>query len=140
MASRRLNYRLAKIHRTYTVPEAARLFGIHRNTVREWIKRGLATTDLRRPLLILGCDLRAFLLERRRKNKRPCLPGQIYCVRCRLPREPAGDLAEYQPVTATQGNLVGICPNCDTMIYRRVSVEKLPLALGELRVSLPKAS
>ena len=138
MASRRPNYRLAKIHRNYTVPEVAKLYGVHRNTVREWIKRGLATTDLRRPLLILGCDLAAFLLAKRRKNKRPCLPGQIYCVRCRLPKEPAGGLAEYQAATLTQGNLVGICPNCDMMIYRRVSLEKLPLARGELDVSLPK--
>ena len=41
MAKTRLNPWLAKIHRNYTVEEAARLYGLHRNTVRQWIKRGL---------------------------------------------------------------------------------------------------
>ena len=61
MATRHPNYRLAKIHRNYTVEEVARLFGVHRNTVREWIKRGLPTSDDKRPKLILGRDLIAFL-------------------------------------------------------------------------------
>ena len=35
------NYRLVKIHHSYTVEEIARLFGSHRNTVRRWLKLGL---------------------------------------------------------------------------------------------------
>ena len=75
MGKRHPNPRLAKIHRNYTVDEVACLFGIHRNTVREWIKRGLPTSDDRRPMLILGRDLLAFLQARRTKNKRPCQAG-----------------------------------------------------------------
>ena len=52
------------------------LFGIHRNTVREWVKRGLPTSDDRRPMLILGRDLAAFLQARRAKNKRPASRGK----------------------------------------------------------------
>jgi hypothetical protein len=33
--------------------EVASLFGVHKNTVREWVKRGLPTNDDRRPMLIL---------------------------------------------------------------------------------------
>ena len=61
MGVRHPNHRLAKIHRNYTVDEVANLFAVHRNTVRQWIKSGLPTTDSRRPLLILGRDLVAFL-------------------------------------------------------------------------------
>ncbi len=89
MSKRHPNPRLAKIHRNYTVDEVAHLFGVHRNTVREWVKRGLPTTDGKRPMLILGCDLVAFLGARRAKNKRTCQPGEIYCVRCRAPKAPA---------------------------------------------------
>ena len=35
---RRLNHPLAKIHRNDTVEEAATLYGVHRNTVRERMK------------------------------------------------------------------------------------------------------
>ena len=84
------NYRLVKTHRTYTVEEIASLFHVHRNTVREWVKRGLPTCDDRRPMLILGPELAAFLQARRLKNRQTCAPGELYCVRCRAPRVPAG--------------------------------------------------
>ncbi len=136
---RHLNHRLAKIHRNYTVEEVARVWDVHRNTVREWIKRGLPTIDGRRPLLIHGRDLAQFLLARRRRNRRPCAPGEIYCVRCRVPRVPAGGVADYKPLTAAQGNLIGICPSCECLIYRRVSTAKLTEASGGLDVRLMEA-
>ena len=139
MRKRHSNPRLAKIHRNYTVDEVATLFGIHKNTVREWVKRGLPTNDGRRPMLILGRDLVAFLSARRAKNKRTCLPGEIYCVRCRAPRVPAGDMVDYVPVTATLGNLVAICSTCETMMYRRVSLAKLAQVRGTLDVTMPQA-
>lgn len=140
MPRRHPNYRLAKIHRSYSVQEGATLLGVHRNTVREWIRQGLPTTDRTRPLLILGRDLAAFLLARRVKNKRTCQAGEIYCVRCRHPRTPAGDMAEYQPVTEKTGNLVGICPACECMIYRRVSLVRLEQVRGKLEITMPKVS
>jgi hypothetical protein len=42
MGSRRPNARLAKIHRSYSVEEMARLFNVHKNTVRNWVEQGLA--------------------------------------------------------------------------------------------------
>lgn len=139
MSKRHPNHRLAKIHLNYTVEEIARLYDVHRNTVREWIKRGLPTTDNRRPLLVLGRDLAAFLQAKRQKNKRTCQPGEIYCVRCRAPRAPAGEMADYLPLTPTLGNLVGLCPVCGTLMYRRVSATRLGLVRGCLDVTLPKA-
>ena len=139
MSKRHPNPRLAKIHRNYTVEEGAALFGVHRNTVREWLKRGLPTTDDRRPMLMLGRDLVTFLHARRTKNKRTCQPGEIYCVRCRAPRAPAGDMADYQPVTETLGNLIGICTRCDAMMYRRVSLTKLKQVRGGLDITMPQA-
>ena len=136
MRKRRPNYRLAKIHRNYTVEEVAGLFSTHKNTVRAWVKAGLPICDSKRPMLILGSDLAAYLMARRMKNKRPCKPGEIYCVRCRAPKLPAGDMAEYQPITTTLGNLIGICPDCDTMIYRRASLAKLALIRGKLDITV----
>jgi hypothetical protein len=99
MKSRRPNYRLVKIHRTYSVEEAATVLSVHKNTVREWIKQGLQTCDVKRPTLILGQHLVEFLRQRRERNRRPCQPGQMYCVRCRAPKSPAGGMVEYQPMT-----------------------------------------
>lgn len=139
MSKRHPNPRLAKIHRNYTVEEVAGVFGVHRNTVREWVKRGLPTSDGRRPVLILGGDLVAFLRARRVKNKRTCQPGEMYCVRCRAPRAPAGEMADYLPVTATLGNLIAICSACEAIMYRRVSLARLGAVRGKLDITLPQA-
>jgi hypothetical protein len=139
MSKRHPNPRLAKIHRNYTVEEIAILFGVHRNTVREWVKRGLQTIDAQRPMLILGADLIAFLRARRAKNKRTCQPGEIYCFRCRAPKEAAGNMADYQPLTETQGNLIAICAVCETLMYRRVSLAKLEQVRGKLDITMPQA-
>ena len=139
MSKRHPNPRLAKIHRNYTVEEVAALFDIHKNTVRNWVKHGLPTNDDRRPMLILGRDLLAFLQAKRVKNKRPCQPGEIYCVRCRAVQKPAGAMAEYQPLTATSGNLVGICPCCESMMNRRVNLAKLVQVGAELDITLMQA-
>ena len=139
MRKRHPNPRLAKIHRNYTVDEVAQLFDVHRNTVREWVKRGLPTNDGKRPMLILGRELVAFLTVRRAKNKRPCQPGEIYCVRCRAPRAPAGEMVDYVPLTATLGNLVAICSACETMMYRRVSLARLEQVRGNLDITMPQA-
>ncbi len=133
------NPRLAKIHRNYSVEEVAALFGVHRNTVREWVKRGLPTNDDRRPMLILGRDLLAFLRARRTKNKRPCQHGELYCVRCRAPKRPAGGMVDYQPVTATLGNLIAMCPDCEAMMYRRVSMAKLGPIRDQMDITMPQA-
>ncbi len=133
------NPRLVKINRSYTVEEVAKLFGKHKNSVRGWIKAGLPTSDAKRPMLILGHDIAAFLQARRVKNKQTCQPGEIYCVRCRAPKLPAADMAEYQPVTEKFGNLIAICPDCNSIMNRRVSMAKLGQVRGKMDITFPQA-
>ena len=135
---RRPNPQLAKIHRNYTVEEIASLYGVHKNTVRQWVKQGLPVLDKKRPMLIHGKDLSRFLKERRVKNKVTCKPGEIYCVKCRKARLPDGRMADYEALTDTLGNLIGICPCCGILIYRRVSLPKLALVRGELIITMPE--
>lgn len=139
MKRRRIDPRLAKLHRTYTVEEVARLFGTHRHTVRSWLKSGLKATDDARPALILGGELRRFLGERRASRKRPTPPGMIFCLRCREPRRPAGGMADYLPRTGSTGDLQGICPDCDAMLYRRISFAAMATVRGDLDVTIRDA-
>lgn len=138
MVRRRPNPRLVKIHRNYTVEEAARVLGTHKHTIRNWLKEGLEAIDGRRPTLIHGQTLAEFIRARRRPKKR-CAPGEMYCIRCRAPKKPAGGIADYLPITDTSGNLRGICPDCDLLIHRRVSLSRLDAVRGGIEVAVPQA-
>ena len=139
MSSHHPNHRLVKIHRNYTVEEIAQLLKKHKNTVRNWIRDGLVVIDDRRPTLVLGSTLVNFLKERRERNKTTLKPGEIYCVRCRLAVKPAGKMADCVPVTDAVGNLRGICPRCDLLIHRRVSLAKIDYVKGDLEITIELA-
>lgn len=139
MIKRHPNPRIAKIHRSYTVEEVAKLYGVHKNTVRAWIKQGLSVCDDKRPTIVLGRALATFLQARRIKNKRTCQAGEIYCVRCREPKKPAADMADYQPLTERIGNLMALCPDCNSIMNRRVSLIKLERVRGQIDITFPQA-
>ena len=117
----------------------ARLFNVHKNTVRNWFKQGLEPIDGQRPTVVRGEEIRRFLAERRARAKRPCGPGRIYCLPCRAPKVPAGKMAECVATGDTTGTLQGICPDCDRMIYRRVNPQKLDAVRGDLDVTVTQA-
>jgi hypothetical protein len=129
------NHRLVKVHRSYNVGEAAGRLGVHKNTVRRWINETLPTVGWRGETLILGWELRSFLESRRLAAKRPCPPGHLFCLKCREPRRPAGQMGEYAAVTATSGNLTALCPECLTAMHRRVREADLARFWAELEVT-----
>lgn len=138
MAGRRFNPNRAKIHRSYTVAEVAGLYDVHRNTVRNWIKLGLPVCDDRRPTLILGQHLRDFLQTRKSVRKRRCRVDQLFCLRCREPQRPAGDMVDYEPMTAATGRLTALCPGCGLVMNRYVRTAGLAHVREYLDVSTPK--
>jgi excisionase family DNA binding protein len=120
--NRRPNWRRVKSLRCYTIDEAARALGVHRNSIRHWIKKdGLRAFTDQRPYLIQGGDLATFLQERRAASRRKCGPGQFYCLKCRRPQKSAEGMVDYKPMTASRGALVGICPGCGTLMRRFIT-------------------
>ncbi len=134
-----LNPNLVKIHRNYTVEEAAALFPIHKNTVRGWIKDGLPVCDDKRPTLILGTELRLYLQGKRKVRKRTCKSFELYCMRCRAPKRPAGNMVDFLPGVSTSGRLVGLCPDCNGVMNRYASLTSLDKIKQELDVCVPKS-
>ena len=68
--------------------------------------------------------------------KQVCGPGRIYCIACRAPKVPAGKMADCSPVGPQAGNLCGICPDCDRLIYRRVNLAKIDAIRGDLDITI----
>lgn len=133
---RRPNPRLVKTHICYTVDEAAKVCCVHKNTFRAWFKGGLEKIDSQRPCLIHGATLRAFLEQKRTSKKQPCKPGQLYCLRCRVPQWPAENMAEFKPITAKFGSLCALCPVCTALMNQSIKTERLKLFPPEIEVTL----
>lgn len=122
----RPSHRRVKQHAVYDVAEVARLLGVHRNTVRRWLKEGLEPLDGRRPVLIHGSRLKAFLAKRREDRKHTCRPGEFFCFRCRAPRTPWGGTADTSPRNDRLTSLAALCAVCETPMFRSVRTADLP--------------
>ncbi|GLI98424.1 hypothetical protein Sbs19_22420 [Sphingobium sp. BS19] len=140
MSTRRINPRLIKLHRSYSVEEAALVLGTHKNSIRNWIKNGLPTVDRSRPVLMLGHELRDYLERKRKEAKRPCPPGMLYCLKCRQPRAPAMGMIEATRQNADTGNLSAICETCGSMMHRRTRLDAIATIMPNLDVQIREAS
>ncbi len=129
------NPRLFKVNWNYTVADAVRCAKVHENTIRNWIKWGLKPIDNNRPMLITGAEFIRFLTQQRAARKRPCQPHELYCLRCRKPQRPAGDMADYLYTAPNRGCLTAICPGCDGMLNKRMSPSDLPAVKAILNIS-----
>lgn len=136
--NRKVSRRGLKIHRNYTVDEVARNLGVAKATVRRWIKHGLPALTERRPTIILGSDLSQFL-STQKARRHTCQFHECYCVKCRIPQKPAGEMAEYIPLTPSTGNLRGICPTCGIMMHKRIRRDALPSLGSILDVTIVQA-
>ena len=135
--AKKFDTRRVKIHRNYNIGECASLVGGHKNTVLAWVKNGLPCINDRRPWLILGRDLIAFLKNRHASAKRPCAPNQLFCLRCKTPRLPAGLMLDYFPTTLITGDLKGLCDVCGCWLNRKVSLTKISLVAPDCSVAFP---
>lgn len=126
---RRHPLHLIKTGRTYDVAEAADLLGVHRNTVRQWLKLGLEPLDSCRPLLIHGAALKAFLAKRQDDRRTKCGPGEFYCFHCKAPRKPWEGLVDVVDHGPNLVRLGALCEVCETAMHRTVSRPKLEATL-----------
>ena len=138
MAKHRSKWHRIKIHRSYTVDEAARELGVSKGTVRRWLKDGeLPFLDDQKPALILGVSLKAFG-RTRTDSKIKCKAHEFYCFRCRSPRTAAGEMADFVQRSPKSGNLKAIC-ECGTIMNKNMSMATLQSLKAVLDIAIHQA-
>lgn len=138
MANRRHSTRHIKGRRLYDVRAAAKVLGATPGTIRHWARNGLAALP-GKPLAFRGVDILDFFKKRDAGRKQTSGPGRFYCLKCRASKTPAGGMADYRPTSPKRGVLIGICPDCERLMYRACSPAKLDAAAGGLSVSIQTA-
>jgi excisionase family DNA binding protein len=138
--TRKPNGRNIKIHRNYTVEQAASVTGHAKGTIRRWIKSGtLPAITNRKPILILGGDL--FDHFKAQATTGPKLKlHECYCFKCRAPRVPALGMADYVPLTSTTGNLTALCSTCTTLMHKTIPLSALATLAGIVDVTIGQAN
>lgn len=131
--TRRYDPRRALPHLSYTREQLAETFDVALTTIWSWMKKGLRPIDGRRPYLFAGGDVRKFL-KGHNKPRQPTGLGEIFCVACKRATEPAGAVADFFPLSPTNGNIVGRCPKCSRRIFQRVRKEEISLKFSNLTV------
>ncbi len=125
-------------YRNYKVEEAARALGVCKESIRRWVKRGLPAITDKRPTLIRGADLIAYLIARK-APKTQCGPHQCYCVKCRQPRAPMISTGAITINGKGRPFLRGVCGDCGTRMtkpIKRTLVSEVAAILDEsLRVA-----
>ncbi|MEX0953611.1 MAG: helix-turn-helix domain-containing protein [Rhizobiaceae bacterium] len=139
--SRRRRWRVRpKKNRNYTTYEISRMAGVHRNTVRRWIRDGkLPALKDEKPMLVLGADAVEFE-QKQRGTKTPCALDELFCFACRVPRKPAFDAVEYHPMNDRFGTLRALCCECSTVMCKGFSARRLAELSTVLELSVVPAS
>lgn len=127
MGKRTYNTRLLKATMPYTVQEIAELYGLHKNVVRRWFKVGLQPIDQRKPFLVRGAELARFLKARQVARKAKCRPHEFYCLKCRAPRQPFGNMVDVIQESPRLIRVKAVCDTCGTAINKGQSLHNLPL-------------
>jgi excisionase family DNA binding protein len=110
---------------SYSVQEVAELFGIHKNTVLQWLKNGLVRIDDSKPYLIHGSNLMAFLDMKRESRKSRCKDNELYCFRCRAPRRAWENTVDIVFINSKKLRLEGLCSVCDAKVLRMGSPSRM---------------
>lgn len=124
--NRRLPLGRIKLSCSYDTHEITKLLGIHRNTVRQWLKVGLKPIDNRRPRLMHGSELKAFLTARQQSRRTKCEVGEFYCFKCRAAQRPWGDTADARIHSGKIVKLTALCPVYGIPMNRMVRRADLP--------------
>ena len=67
---RKYNPNLVRSRRSYTLEEIAEIYTLHIRTVQDWHINGLKSIDPnRKPLLVLGEEIRRYLKQKSQKRK-----------------------------------------------------------------------
>lgn len=120
------NAKKIKAARSYTIPEVAQALGCTTRTVRNWAGMGLRVLTENRPYLIVGDDLKTFLVDKTASRKFKLAPNELFCLSCKAPRQPLGMMADEIRQTATISRLVGLCVVCGGTCNRMISARALP--------------
>lgn len=122
---KRVNPMGVKSALTYEVSEAAVALGVSKATIRNWVRDGLPIMATKKPYLISGAEIRAYLRSKSKAAKKPLNHDELTCFRCGAGRKPFAMSVECIPNTIKTSRLAGACEQCGGTASRIISNSRL---------------
>ena len=122
---RSYDYQRVRSHRPYTIATLAALMDVDQATVRRWINRNglkVAVVSEKRPIILQGSKVKAWMKARQTAQRQPCAPNEMYCVRCKSPRQIAPESFHIVQRNAAKLTVKGNCVTCGLGLHRFGSV------------------
>ena len=118
---RSYDYQRVRSHRPYTITTLAKLMEVNPATVRRWIKlNGLdvAIVSETGRTILQGAKIKAWMKARQIAKKQPCAPNEMYCVRCKAPRQITPESLHIVQQNAVKLTVNGHCVTCGLSLQR----------------------
>lgn len=136
MPRKRISAQRIKANRQYTYDELAEAVGVTVQTVRSWRCDGLPVMMDQIPHLVMGYHAKDFVTKRARKARQPLKDHEVYCMRCKAPRDPFGMMADYIPINTDRGRLKTLCGTCEGQCMRLVRAKDIPRLSEKLEIAI----
>lgn len=81
--SKTYKLKVIKTRESYTTKRISEELNVHPRTIQYWYKEGLKTLDNKKPFLVMGYELKAFLEKKQKERKCTLKPDEFYCTKCR---------------------------------------------------------
>ena len=110
----RFNSQKISTHQSYTIKEVSDLLDASGKTCLRWVGQGLRVVPgQKKPILVLGKDLKEFLRRKNTKHQVKLGRSEFYCLTCKGPRQ-----AKRGSISIS-GNLKrGVCRVCSGKMTR----------------------
>lgn len=132
---RKLNHGLIKATYPYYINELAKTLGVHANTTRNMIERGLPIVEGSYPKIIRGEDAINFIKEEKAKSRIKLKQNEFLCFGCgRKPSTAKEAVSSLEITSPKTGNLKAVCVQCGAKMNRRISLQDLPKFRAVLKI------
>ena len=122
---RKPDLRRIRTSKTYSLAEIAEALDRNIATVRRWHRDGLPALGDLRPPLVLGSELKMWLKAKWSARKQKCQLDELFCFKCRSPRQPEPGSVSIQPRNAKTLSIKAICSDCGTRMNQAGSWAKI---------------
>ena len=94
---------------SYTIKEISDCLDVSEKTCLRWIEKGLSIVPgSKKPILILGSEIKNFLRNKDSKKKIKLKRNEFYCMTCKAPRN-----ARRGSIKKLQGHKTALCRVCN---------------------------